>query len=130
MSPEEFHAYWRDHHGPLVASTASGSHVIRYVQHHRALQDYSGDHDPGYDGVTEQWFASMDEYRAHIAEPDFSTRLIKRTCGRVTEASFISVNAAPERCDTRSTRRRSASPARLGSALARSRRNDGLRQIA
>jgi uncharacterized protein (TIGR02118 family) len=73
MNPEEFHAYWRDHHGPLVASTASGSHVVRYVQHHRALTDYSGDHDPGYDGVTEQWFASMDEYRAHIAEPDFAT---------------------------------------------------------
>lgn len=71
MSPEEFHTYWRETHGPLVASTKSGSHVIRYVQHHRALDDYSGDDDPGYDGVTEQWFDSMDEYRAHIAEPDF-----------------------------------------------------------
>jgi len=73
MSPEEFHAYWRDNHGPLVASTASGSHVIRYVQHHRSLDDYSGDDDPGFDGVTEQWFASMDEYRAHVAEHDFAT---------------------------------------------------------
>lgn len=72
MSPEEFHKYWRETHGPLVASTKSGSHVIRYVQHHRSLSDYSGDDDPGYDGVTEQWFDSMDEYRAHIAEPDFS----------------------------------------------------------
>jgi uncharacterized protein (TIGR02118 family) len=72
MSPEEFHTYWRDHHGPLVASTASGSHVIRYVQHHRSLGDYSREDDSGYDGVTEQWFASMDEYRAHIAEPDFA----------------------------------------------------------
>ena len=73
MSPEEFHTYWRDVHGPLVASTKSGSHVIRYIQHHRALDDYSGNDDSGYDGVTEQWFASMDEYRAHIAENDFST---------------------------------------------------------
>jgi uncharacterized protein (TIGR02118 family) len=73
MSPEEFHTYWREHHGPLVASTASGSHVIRYVQHHRCIDDYTGDDDPGFDGVTEQWFASMDEYRAHIAEPDFQT---------------------------------------------------------
>jgi uncharacterized protein (TIGR02118 family) len=71
MSPEEFHIYWRETHGPLVASTKSGSHAIRYVQHHRALSDYSGDDDPGYDGVTEQWFDSMDDYRAHIAEPDF-----------------------------------------------------------
>ena len=73
MTPEEFHRHWREHHGPLVASTRSGSHVIRYVQHHRALSDYSGVDDPGYDGVTEQWFASMDEYRSHIAEPDFAT---------------------------------------------------------
>jgi uncharacterized protein (TIGR02118 family) len=72
MSPADFHTYWRETHGPLVASTKSGSHVIRYVQHHRSLDDYSGDDDPGYDGVTEQWFDSMDEYRAHIAEPDFA----------------------------------------------------------
>jgi uncharacterized protein (TIGR02118 family) len=72
MSPEEFHRYWREQHGPLVISTASGSHVIRYVQHHRALEDYTGDDDPGYDGVTEQWFANMDEYKAHVAEPDFA----------------------------------------------------------
>jgi uncharacterized protein (TIGR02118 family) len=73
MSPEEFHTYWREHHAPLVASTTSGSHVVRYVQHHRSLDDYSGPDDAGFDGVTEQWFTSMDEYRAHIAEPDFQT---------------------------------------------------------
>ncbi len=72
MTPEDFHTHWREQHGPLVAGTASGSHVIRYVQHHRSLDDYSGDDDPGYDGVTEQWFASMDEYHAHIAERDFA----------------------------------------------------------
>jgi uncharacterized protein (TIGR02118 family) len=71
LTPAEFHAYWRDHHGPLVMSTQSGSHVVKYVQHHRSLADYSGDDDPGYDGVTEQWFSSMDEYNAHTREPDF-----------------------------------------------------------
>ncbi len=71
MSPAEFHAYWRDHHGPLVASTASGSHVIRYVQHHRSLEDYGPEDDGGYDGVTEQWFESMAAYQAHVAAPDF-----------------------------------------------------------
>jgi uncharacterized protein (TIGR02118 family) len=72
MSPEEFHAYWRERHGPLVASTNSGSHVLRYEQHHRALSDYPPGGDDGYDGVTEQWFESMDAYRAHIAESDFA----------------------------------------------------------
>ncbi|HUY21999.1 MAG TPA: EthD domain-containing protein [Acidimicrobiales bacterium] len=72
MSPEEFHAYWRDRHGPLVASTRSGSHVLRYEQHHRPLAEYGAEDDGGYDGVTVQWFDSMDEYRAHIAEKDFA----------------------------------------------------------
>ena len=71
MSPPDFHAYWRDHHGPLVISTRSGSHVLRYEQHHRPLSDYPAEDDGAYDGVTEQWFASMEEYNAHIAEPDF-----------------------------------------------------------
>lgn len=73
MSPAEFHAYWRENHGPLVASTASGSHVVRYVQHHRSLEDYRSDDDDGFDGVTEQWFESMDDYKAHVAAPDFPT---------------------------------------------------------
>lgn len=80
MSPEEFHTYWRERHGPLVASTRSGSHVLRYEQHHRPLSEYeaedaavSGAQGAGaYDGVTEQWFSSMDEYTAHIAEEDFA----------------------------------------------------------
>ena len=42
MSPEEFHTYWRDHHGPLVMSTQSGSHVLRYEQHHRSARATTG----------------------------------------------------------------------------------------
>ncbi|MDA8354874.1 MAG: EthD domain-containing protein [Actinomycetota bacterium] len=71
LSPAEFHAHWRDVHGPLIASSRSGSHVVRYEQHPRPLSDYSGDDDLGYDGVTVQWFESMAEYRAHMAEEDF-----------------------------------------------------------
>ncbi len=59
-------------HGPLIAASQSGSHVVRYEQHPRPLSDYSGDDDPGFDGVTVQWFDNMDSYRAHMAEPDFS----------------------------------------------------------
>jgi len=73
MAPEDFHTYWRERHGPLVASTRSGSHVLRYEQHHRPLADYGDTDDGGYDGVTEQWFASMEQYKAHIAEEDFAS---------------------------------------------------------
>ncbi len=73
MTPEEFHRHWREVHGPLIPTTRSGSHVLRYEQHPRPLTDYAGDDDPGYDGVTVQWFESMEEYRAHMAEDDFGT---------------------------------------------------------
>jgi uncharacterized protein (TIGR02118 family) len=73
MTPTEFRAYWQGTHGPLIARSRSGSHVIRYEQHPRAIDgDRSPDDRSGYDGVTVQWFASMDEYRAHMAEDDFS----------------------------------------------------------
>src|SRR6266516_1549216 len=62
MSPEEFHRYWRESHGPLVASTKSGSHVIRYEQNHRALDDYGREGPSDFDGVTEQWFESVDDF--------------------------------------------------------------------
>jgi uncharacterized protein (TIGR02118 family) len=71
LSPAEFHAHWREIHGPLIVSSRSGGHVVRYEQHPRPLDDYDGDGDPGFDGVTVQWFESMDAYRAHMAEPDF-----------------------------------------------------------
>ncbi|HZU78300.1 MAG TPA: EthD domain-containing protein [Acidimicrobiales bacterium] len=71
MSPEEFHRYWRDHHGPLVMATESGSHVLHYEQHHRALEDYGAEDDGGFDGVTVQWFASRADYDAHVAASDF-----------------------------------------------------------
>jgi uncharacterized protein (TIGR02118 family) len=71
LSPEEFHQHWGEVHGPLIPTTKSGSHVLRYERHPRPLSEYSAD-DPGYDGVTVQWFASMEEYQAHMAEPDFA----------------------------------------------------------
>lgn len=72
MTPEEFHEHWRSVHGPLIPATRSGSHVVRYEQHPRPLDDYADHDDPGYDGVTVQWFESMEEYRAHMAEDDFA----------------------------------------------------------
>ena len=71
LTPAEFHAHWREVHGPLIARSASGRHVVRYEQHPRPLEDYEGDADPGFDGVTVQWFDSMDAYRAHMREADF-----------------------------------------------------------
>jgi uncharacterized protein (TIGR02118 family) len=72
MSPEEFHAYWRDVHGPLVARTRSGQHALRYEQHHRPLDDYARTGGPDYDGVTVQWYASREDFDASVREPDYA----------------------------------------------------------
>lgn len=72
LTPEEFHAHWRDVHGPLIASSRCGRHVLRYEQHPRPLDDYGDSDDGGYDGVTVQWFADMNSYLAHMSEPDFA----------------------------------------------------------
>ncbi|MHB8467296.1 MAG: EthD domain-containing protein [Acidimicrobiales bacterium] len=82
-TPEEFHAYWRDHHGPLVAQTKSGSHVLRYEQNARVPQERDRD---GWDGVTEQWFESVEEFYASLQEDDY--RLIDEDTRR-----FLDVDA-------------------------------------
>lgn len=63
LSLEEFHRYWRDDHGPLVAGYAKHIGVSRYVQSHRLdddtnerMQKARGGMEPSYDGVAELWW--------------------------------------------------------------------------
>jgi uncharacterized protein (TIGR02118 family) len=70
MAPEEFHRYWREVHGPLVASTQSGSFAVRYEQNHKPLAAYAHD-DAGFDGVAEQWFESTDAFFQSLAVDDY-----------------------------------------------------------
>jgi hypothetical protein len=42
---------------------------VRYEQHLPAPFDVNRD---AYDGITVQWFTSMSDYEAHLAEEDFS----------------------------------------------------------
>jgi uncharacterized protein (TIGR02118 family) len=72
LTPEEFHRHWREVHGPLIRATKSGSYVVRYEQHHRPLDDYGNRIVSDYDGVTVQWFRSMEDFYASIAEPDYA----------------------------------------------------------
>jgi uncharacterized protein (TIGR02118 family) len=68
MGADEFHRYWREVHGPLVASTKSGGHALRYEQNHRVREHWD---QQGYDGVTEQWFRSVDDFFASLQENDY-----------------------------------------------------------
>lgn len=68
MSRAEFQKYWREVHGPLVASYAHTLNVLRYVQVHTLEEDQSeqltggrGKMEPPYDGVAEVWWTSREE---------------------------------------------------------------------
>ena len=61
LTREEAQRYWRDTHGPLVASVASTLGIVRYVQAHTHTDAESypgrsvrGAPDP-FDGVAELW---------------------------------------------------------------------------
>ena len=67
LSREQFQAYWRDRHAPLVASFAPVLGIRRYVQCHTlddvsfAAMTASRGSLPGYDGVAELWFDSLEQ---------------------------------------------------------------------
>jgi uncharacterized protein (TIGR02118 family) len=65
VSPEEFHRYWLEEHGPLMHSIAGAINAVRYVQSHTVqpelndiLRESRGLEEP-YDGVTEVWWESL-----------------------------------------------------------------------
>ncbi|MEZ5558966.1 MAG: EthD family reductase [Pseudomonadales bacterium] len=68
MDRDEFYRYWREEHGPLVASHAGHINALRYVQVHTipddatnaALPGARGRMEPPYDGVAEVWFESRE----------------------------------------------------------------------
>jgi hypothetical protein len=54
---ESFADYWRDVHAPLFCDSPDlAEHILGYVQHRRAAQDYAREQGGGFDGMTEQWY--------------------------------------------------------------------------
>ena len=73
---EQFHAHWRGQHAALFVDTDSLSrHVVAYHQSHRLEGDYARDGGGGYDGLAEQWYASLDEFGKMAAEPAYATQI-------------------------------------------------------
>jgi len=75
LTRDEFQAYWRGTHGPLVASVAETLQIRRYVQLHSLAQAANegvraARHaPPEYDGVAELWFDSLDSLAENGARP-------------------------------------------------------------
>lgn len=74
LSLGEFHRYWREEHGPLVAGHQKRIGALRYTQSHR-LDDPTnermamarGGMEPPYDGVAELWWESEEALTATLA---------------------------------------------------------------
>ncbi|HEY1590231.1 MAG TPA: EthD domain-containing protein [Solirubrobacteraceae bacterium] len=76
MTREEFQAYWRDHHAPLVARNAEALRIRRYVQTHARASELAaaqsaarGSEPDEYDGQAELWWDSFDDVAAVVSTP-------------------------------------------------------------
>lgn len=65
MPVQEFQAYWRDVHAPMIAGSPG---LLRYVQSH-AVPELYGDYPQAYDGIAEAWFDSIEAFEAAVASP-------------------------------------------------------------
>ncbi|MBI3801075.1 MAG: EthD domain-containing protein [Deltaproteobacteria bacterium] len=72
MTREEFSAYWRHHHGPLVKSVPEFTrHVRKYVQCHIVGDAVPLGTAAAYDGVAELWFDSPEDLVKAFNEPRY-----------------------------------------------------------
>ena len=74
---DEWASYWRDVHSPLAHAIPEVTrHYLRYVHNYVLAAAYgTGGQDPPFDGVGEEWFASVEEYAACLAEPEYVARI-------------------------------------------------------
>lgn len=99
MSRAEFQKYWRETHGPLVASHSKALNILRYVQLHTVedtindqLAAARGGMEPPYDGVAELWWNNREEITANAGSE------AAKTAGRELlqdEARFIDLPNSP-----------------------------------
>ncbi|HEX6570312.1 MAG TPA: EthD domain-containing protein [Acidimicrobiales bacterium] len=73
LTADQFHAHWRDVHAAKILSVPGiRDRVVRYEQHPR-LPDAPGrwTGSDGFDGVTLQWYRSLDDFQAMVNDPEY-----------------------------------------------------------
>ena len=91
LSRDEFHAYWREHHGPrVIAATDFMRHVRKYTRNY-LFEDQDFPTDGRWDAMVEFWFDSVEDAKAAFAGPGYtdSIRPDEYTFGDLTVAPFI-----------------------------------------
>ena len=91
MSRDEFHAYWRDHHGPRVIATADFMRYVRKYTRNYLFEDQAFPTDGRWDAMVESWFDSVDDAKAAFAGPSYadSIRPDEYTFGDLAVAPFV-----------------------------------------
>ena len=97
LSNEEFRTFWKDKHGPYIRSLAKTLRAKKYVQSHTVdtplneeIIKSRGLDTPPYDGVTEIWWDSMDEFVASVSTPEGQAAAQQYILGSdVAEANFV-----------------------------------------
>jgi hypothetical protein len=71
---DAFRKHWAGKHASIFRDTPElARHIIGYDQNRRLDKDYDRDEGGGFDGVTEQWYASYHAFQQYIAEPAFAS---------------------------------------------------------
>jgi uncharacterized protein (TIGR02118 family) len=77
MTADEFHRYWRQRHGPLVAGHAAVLGIRRYSQLHTTaspmgapIAESRGCEPADYDGIALVWFDSEESLAASASTPE------------------------------------------------------------
>lgn len=73
LTREEFAAYWKDVHAPLVLAVPEvKQHTLRYVQQLNNGWGAEGEGAAPYDGLVEVWFEDADAFQAIASSPEFA----------------------------------------------------------
>jgi uncharacterized protein (TIGR02118 family) len=79
MAHEDFHQYWREHHGPLVRKHAEALRIKRYIQCHTLASELNNMFQQGrgglepYDGTAELWWESAEVMIEAMSSPEGQT---------------------------------------------------------
>jgi uncharacterized protein (TIGR02118 family) len=74
LTDEEFRNFWRDTHGPFIRSLAKTLRATKYIQSYTLNTSVNAEivksrglDSPSYDGITEIWWESMEDFLAAVS---------------------------------------------------------------
>lgn len=77
MTHEEFSAYWRTVHGPMLAENSEiRRYMKRYIQHHLRPNESPTVEALGFDGFSESWYENAEDRAKLLALPVFQNDIV------------------------------------------------------